>query len=156
MRLVFNEVAAATVDIRSKRSVVDLVLNGHAHCFEYLETGDTGHADSNIPWVICGGSGFSLRRQRTEGDILTEQAADGSEREIARSRVYLGRSGHGSNKRRSYSFLTVTVKSGDIPRFEIRPQAVEKHHHQWNCYELDTIHIDRMQDALPFARSNFA
>jgi len=43
---------------------VDLVLNGHAHRLEYLRTGDTGHADLNINWIVV--AGFSLR-QRPEG-----------------------------------------------------------------------------------------
>ncbi|MEL7086589.1 MAG: metallophosphoesterase, partial [Cyanobacteria bacterium J06597_1] len=139
LRLVLNEVAAATADVRKDRSVVDLVLNGHAHCFEYLETGDTGHADSYIPWVICGGSGFSLRRQRKEGAIISEQAADGTERNIAQSHLYLGRSGRGSDKRRTYSFANVTVKPGSVTQFEIHPVAVEKYHHEWSCYHLDAI-----------------
>lgn len=88
------------------RPLVDLVLSGHAHCLEYLRTGNTGHADSHINWIICGGSGFSLRRQRREGPELME-TFDGNEdstRKVARSLLYIGRSGRGSQKRRPYSF----------------------------------------------------
>jgi 3',5'-cyclic AMP phosphodiesterase CpdA len=46
------------------RPPVNLVLNGHAHCFEYLKTEATGYADSHMNCVVCGGSGLSLRRQR--------------------------------------------------------------------------------------------
>jgi len=60
---VLDEVSKA---VGSLSIVVDLILNGHAHCLEYLRTGDTGHADSNLNWIVCGGSGFSLRRQRSE------------------------------------------------------------------------------------------
>jgi len=34
-----------------RSSPVDLILNG----LEYLRTGDTGHADSNLNWIVCGG-----------------------------------------------------------------------------------------------------
>jgi hypothetical protein len=33
---------------------------------------DTGHADRNLNWIVCGGSGYSLRRQRNEGQELSE------------------------------------------------------------------------------------
>ncbi|HTL90316.1 MAG TPA: metallophosphoesterase, partial [Leptolyngbya sp.] len=65
LRQVLDEVAKQ-IDPKG-RPIVDLVLNGHAHCLEYLRTVDTGHADSNTNWVVCGGSGYSLRRQREEG-----------------------------------------------------------------------------------------
>ncbi|WP_017324608.1 metallophosphoesterase [Synechococcus sp. PCC 7336] len=147
LRTVLDAVARATAAIRRERPVIDLVLNGHAHCFEYLRTSDTGHADSHIPWVVCGGSGFSLRRQRHEGSVLTEPDLKGNNREIARSYQFLGRSGRGSDKRKAYSFLNIAVKSGEPPSFEIRPQVVERYHHQWHHYELDPI--DTKQHTSP-------
>jgi hypothetical protein len=89
------------------RPLVDLVLTGHAHCLEYLRTGDTGHADSNINWIVCGGSGYSLRRQRSEGPELTEtfgSIKSGDERVVARSQLFIGRKGHSLQKQRPYSF----------------------------------------------------
>lgn len=118
------------------RPTVDLVLNGHAHCLEYLRTENTGHADANIPWIVCGGSGFSLRRQRSEGAVLTE-----SDEAIARSHCFLGRSGHGPHKRRPYSCLKIEVKAGTPPQFVVHPLVVEKYHHRWQTKAIDPWHV---------------
>jgi hypothetical protein len=87
---------------------------------------DTGHADSNINWIVCGGSGYSLRRQRTEGaDLLEDQ------RLVARSHLFVGRNGHGSEKRRPYSCLRIDVKDGRPPKFIIRSLVIERYQGQW-------------------------
>jgi hypothetical protein len=65
LRRVLDAVAVEVSDRAQDRPLVDLVLNGHAHCLDYLRTTDTGHGDAHIPWVVCGGSGYSLRRQRS-------------------------------------------------------------------------------------------
>ena len=67
LRAVLDRVAAALGSRPAGRPLVDLVISGHAHCLEVLHSLDTGHGDARIPWVICGGSGYSLRRQRSEG-----------------------------------------------------------------------------------------
>ena len=72
LRQVLDGVAAELGAATGGEPPVNLVLSGHAHCFEILQTLDTGHADSRIPWIICGGSGYSLRRQRAEGADLCE------------------------------------------------------------------------------------
>lgn len=110
LRKVFDEVAKSVDSIRKGQPLVDLVFTGHAHCLEYLQTQDTGHADSHINWIICGGSGFSLRRQRSEGEKIMEIFADKQERLVANSRLFIGRNGLGSQKRRPYSCLRVDVK----------------------------------------------
>ncbi len=79
-----DAVAKEIGSLNQGRPLVDLVLNGHAHCLEHLETMDTGHADSHIHWLVCGGSGFSLRRQRIEGADLMEE-----NRLVARSHLLL-------------------------------------------------------------------
>ena len=56
--------------LKQGRVIVDLVLNGHAHCMEQLETLDACNADSNINWIVCVGRGHSLRRQRTQATDL--------------------------------------------------------------------------------------
>jgi len=64
IREVFDEVATSLGNITQNRPIVDIIFSGHAHCFEHLQTVNTGHADSNINYIIAGGSGRRLRRQR--------------------------------------------------------------------------------------------
>ncbi|PMB17124.1 metallophosphoesterase, partial [Fischerella thermalis CCMEE 5319] len=136
LRDVLDGVAAEVGSLAKGRPLVDLVLNGHAHCLEYLQTMDTGHADSNINWIVCGGSGYSLRRQRTEGtDLLEEQKL------VARSHLFVGRTGQGSQKRRPYSCLRIDVKDGCPPKFIIRPLVVERYQRQWRDREVQPFTI---------------
>ncbi|MEO1134863.1 MAG: hypothetical protein AAFX40_19450, partial [Cyanobacteria bacterium J06639_1] len=93
---------------------------------------NNGRADSNIPWIVCGGSGFSLRRQRPEGNMLHE-----SDELVARSQYFLGRNGRGSHKRRPYSCLEIEVKAGAPPQFVIRPLVIEKYRHRWQPRSVD-------------------
>ena len=134
LREVFDQVAEV-ID-RGNRGVVDLVLNGHAHCFEYLRTMDTGHADSNMNWIICGGSGYSLRRQRVEGAELFE-----GETLVAKSQMFIGREGRGSSKRRPYSFLRIDVTADDPVKFVVRPFVSEWAMHQWRDRALEPFVI---------------
>jgi hypothetical protein len=139
LRSVLDAVAKAIGPLPEGRPLVDLVLNGHAHCLEYLETVDTGHADSHIHWIVCGGSGFSLRRQRVEGPDLMEtfgEAGKEDERLVARSHLFVGRNGQGLEKRRPYSCLRIDVKDGNPPKFIIRPFVVERYQRQWHNYEI--------------------
>lgn len=139
LRQVLDAVAKSVGDLAQGRSIVDLVLNGHAHCLEHLYTLDTGHADANINWIVCGGSGFSLRRQRQEGPELTEPYEEFGERKVrtvAKSLMFLGRSGQGSRKRRPYSALRIDVKDGCPPKFVVRPIVSERFQNQW--HELDS------------------
>ncbi|HCF25887.1 MAG TPA: metallophosphoesterase [Cyanobacteria bacterium UBA11049] len=140
LRDVLDGVAQAVGSLPQGRPLVDLVLNGHAHCLEHLQTFDTGHGDSNIHWIVCGGSGFSLRRQRVEGADLRETFA-GEERLVARSHLYVGRNGHGAEKRRPYSCLRIDVKDGSPPKLIVRPFVAERYQRQWHNYELQPIVI---------------
>jgi Calcineurin-like phosphoesterase len=140
LRQVFDAVAAKVGKFTKERPIVNLVLTGHAHCLEHLQTGDTGHADSYIHWVICGGSGHSLRRQRSEGIILTEKL-DGDIKEVARSLLFVGRSGQASNKRKSYSFLRIDVQPGHPPKFILHPFVAQRYHHEWIEQELEPFII---------------
>jgi len=135
------------------RPLVDLVLTGHAHCLEYLRTGDTGHADSHINWIICGGSGHSLRRQRVEGPVLEEtsgypvyqlaRSAEGKKvgRPVAESLLYVGRSGQGSQKRRPYSCLRIDVLDGCPPKFRVRPLVAERFSGKWQDSAIEPFVI---------------
>ncbi|MBD2387651.1 metallophosphoesterase family protein [Cylindrospermum sp. FACHB-282] len=144
LRGVLDAVAKTVGSLSQGRPLVDLVLNGHAHCLEHLETGDTGHGDAHIQWIVCGGSGFSLRRQRTEGPDLLESFGDGGKQEnrlVARSHLFVGRSGQGSRKRRPYSCLRIDVKGDRYPQFIVRPLVAEWYQQQWHNQELEPIII---------------
>jgi 3',5'-cyclic AMP phosphodiesterase CpdA len=125
LRAVLDRVAAALGSRPAGRPLVDLVLSGHAHCLEVLRGLDTGHGDAHIPWVICGGSGYSLRRQRSAGVELRE-SIDGRERPVARSELFVGRSGRGASLRRPYSALRVDVAEGRPLRLSLTPLVAEK------------------------------
>ncbi|WP_414516676.1 metallophosphoesterase family protein [Nostoc sp. PCC 9305] len=136
LRGVLDAVAKEIGSLNQGRPLVDLVLNGHAHCLEHLETMDTGHADSHIHWIVCGGSGFSLRRQRIEGADLMEE-----NRLVARSHLFIGRNGQGSQKRRPYSGLRIDVKGDGQPKFIVRPLVAEWYQRQWHNRELEPLII---------------
>jgi hypothetical protein len=133
LRRALDRVAAALGDIPAGRPLLDLAFSGHAHCLELLSTGDTGHGDAHIPWAICGGSGHSLRRQRTEGSELLE-GPPGSQLVVARSRLFLGRSGRGSALRRTYSALRVDVAAGTPLKLTLTPLVAEKADGKWRPY----------------------
>ncbi|ACK73108.1 metallophosphoesterase [Gloeothece citriformis PCC 7424] len=141
LRRVLDEVDKTVGQLRGDRSIVDLVLSGHAHCLEYLYTENTGHADSNLNWIICGGSGHSLRRQRKEGSVLIENPLpdNSKHQEIGRSKLFIGRNGHGSHKRRPYSFLRIDVSEGTPPQYTIRPFVAERYQGEWNNYSIKSF-----------------
>ncbi|MFE4105120.1 metallophosphoesterase family protein [Almyronema epifaneia] len=141
LRQVLDQVQQALGDRPPDQPLVDLVISGHAHCFEYLRTEATGHADANLNWVVCGGSGYSLRRQRPEGAVLTEILADDQPQIVAKSHCFAGRNGHGSQKRHPFSFLRVDVQAGQPVKIILRPFIVERHHRQWKEYALPPINL---------------
>ena len=140
LRQVFNDVAKEIDALPQGRSVVDLVLSGHAHCLEHLYTKDTGYADSYTNWIVCGGSGHSLRRQRKEGTVLYQDADLDSE-PIGQSHLYVGRTGSGRNHKRPYSFLRIDVRAGEKPQFIVNPFVAEWHQRQWHEYTLESFEI---------------
>jgi 3',5'-cyclic AMP phosphodiesterase CpdA len=153
LREVFDGAAREIGDRLRGRAIVDLVLTGHAHCLEYLRTGDTGHADSHINWIVCGGSGHSLRRQRVEGPMLEEfssspvdqlarsGAGEKASRRVAESLLYVGRSGQGSQKRRPYSCLRIDVLDGCPPKFRVRPLVAERFGGKWHDSAIEPFVI---------------
>ncbi|MEM6752172.1 MAG: metallophosphoesterase [Cyanobacteria bacterium P01_C01_bin.38] len=144
IRKVLNEVASEVDSLTQGRPIVDLVFNGHAHCMEHIETLDTGNADSNINWIVCGGSGHSLRRQRQEGaDLSNYFPISGEEKSkiIARSHLFVGRNGHGSHKKRPYSGLKIDVKEGTPPKFIVKPLVAERYQREWHQPEIESFTI---------------
>ncbi len=138
LRQVLDAVAESVGSLAGDRPLVDLALTGHAHCLEHLRTGNTGHGDSHINWLVCGGSGHSLRRQRVEGRDLTERI-NNKEQLVARSLLYVGRNGQGYKKRRPYSFLRIDVKPGTPPKFIVRPFVSERFQNKWHDFALEAI-----------------
>ncbi|NJL87923.1 MAG: hypothetical protein HC886_21200 [Leptolyngbyaceae cyanobacterium SM1_1_3] len=73
---------------------------------------ETGHADSNLNWIVCGGSGLSLRRQRREGAELDEvfplsEQPYRQRRLVAKSQMFVGLRGHLGERHRPYSFCAL-------------------------------------------------
>ncbi|HLO83871.1 MAG TPA: metallophosphoesterase [Nostocaceae cyanobacterium] len=144
LRWVFEQVAASVGNLREERPIVDLVFSGHAHCLEYLRTVNTGYADSHINYIVSGGSGRRPRRQRQEGTELMETFAEvgmRSTRKVAESLLYVGRSGHGFNRRKPYSCVRVDVKAGFPAKFIITPLVTERIEDKWCDRQLDPIII---------------
>ncbi|NJK30513.1 MAG: metallophosphoesterase [Acaryochloris sp. SU_5_25] len=139
LQRVFDVVQTAISPLPENRSLVDLILNGHAHCLEYLCTRDTGHADAHLNWIVCGGSGFSLRRQRLQGPDLLQDVPE--KQVIAQSKLFVGRHGHGSQKRRPYSYVRIDVGEGCPPQMTVRPFVVECVQNQWQDYPLSAFVI---------------
>lgn len=140
LQKVFDGVAAALKGDRGNRPIADLVLTGHAHCLEHLQTLNTGHADANMHWIICGASGYGVRRQRPEGVELM-QIVDGENRIVARSLLYVGRKGHGAEKRRPYSFLRIDVQDTNPAQFVVRPFVSEFIQGEWVNSQLESFTI---------------
>jgi hypothetical protein len=145
LRWVLDQVVAAVPAIAPPRPAVDLVINGHAHCFEYLTTANTGHGDSHLNWIVCGGSGLSLRRQREGRDELYETFPGDDEpgmpesRLVAKSQLFVGLTGHKTERRRPYSFLRVDVKPGEKPQLVLTPYISERYHQTWQDYSLPPL-----------------
>lgn len=130
LRRVLDAVAGAVGERCRGRPPVDLVLAGHAHCLEVLRSLETGHGDGGVPWVVCGGSGYSLRRQRREGAVLREGNGETGE-PVAESRLFIGRSGHGSRLRRPYSAVRIDVAAGEGLRLSGTALLAEKAGGSW-------------------------
>ncbi|NJM70126.1 MAG: metallophosphoesterase [Scytonema sp. RU_4_4] len=134
LRWVFDEVADTLGSLTQGRSIVDLILNGHAHCLEHLRTVDTGHADSFINYIISGGSGHYPRRQRKEGSQLMEtfeEISGRDDRKVADSFLFVGRHGYDIQMRRPYSFVRIDVRDGRPPKFIVRPFVTERFLGEW-------------------------
>lgn len=144
LRWVFEAVAETLGSLTKERPIVDLILNGHAHCLEHLRTVDTGYADSHINCIISGGSGHRPRRQRQEGPELMETFSDiaGSPtRKVADSLLYVGRNGYGSQRRLPYSCVRIDVQLGSPPKFIVRPLIAERFGEQWDQRQLASFVI---------------
>ncbi len=144
LRQVLDQVAAAIGSLAEKRPLVDLILSGHAHCFEHLRTLDTKHADSNLNWLVCGGSGASLRGQRKDEVEVMEISQGGYVQMVARSLLFIGRKGKGRTARSPHTFLRIDVHNGVPPKFVIRPFIVEKLKNKWSSSAIKPFVLENL------------
>ncbi|MFK8184191.1 MAG: metallophosphoesterase [Phormidesmis sp.] len=124
--------------------LIDLVLSGHAHCFEHVKTGDTGHADSHTDWIVCGGSGVDIRRQRQAGADILERISEGERsrtRVVATSRLYAGVHGRGQKKQKFHSFIKVQIDPQNERRITIHPFLIFRQSDQFQSNALTPIEI---------------
>lgn len=136
LRQVLDRVQSQVGPMPPHSRLVNLTLSGHAHCFEHLETLETGYGDAGLHWVVCGGSGYSLRRQRSEGSLLLE-----GDRPVAQSHRFVGKTGYGNQRRQPYSFLRIDVAAGAPLRLTLTPYVAERYSHQWKNYKLPPFQI---------------
>ena len=129
---------------RDKQRLVDLVISGHAHCLEHLQTAsNTDFADMGMDWVICGGSGASLRsRWRSESaEILENVPQRGSlyPKVVAKSRMYVGNHVKNNKKQSLYSFIRVEVRPEQACKFQVVPYVVSKGQTGWRSQRLNVL-----------------
>jgi 3',5'-cyclic AMP phosphodiesterase CpdA len=141
LRQVFNEVVRELDVLPEGKPIIDLIISGHAHCLEHFATQDTGYADSYLNWIICGGSGHSLRRQRKEGKLLYAKQTNDSDLPIGKSHLFVGRNGKGKLKKRPYSFLRIDVRETEKLQFTIKPFIAERYQNRWYEYSIEPFII---------------
>ena len=141
LRSVLDDVNGALGRQSRSLRTVDLVLSGHAHCLEILRTHDTGHGDSFTNWVVCGGSGYSLRDQRGQGPDLTESVTGGERRLVATSDLYVGRSWADCNGGKAYSALRVDINEGSPLSIRLTPLISNREENGWNEVTMDPIEL---------------
>jgi hypothetical protein len=106
-----------------------------------LRTHDTGHGDSFSNWVVCGGSGYSLRDQRGQGPHLSEASGRGDEQVIASSDLYVGRSWADCNGGKAYSALRIDISEGSPLRIQLTPLISNREDDGWNEVTMDPIEL---------------
>jgi len=144
LRWVFEQVAQTLGSLIKERPIVDLILNGHAHCLEYLRTADTGFADSHINCIISGGSGHRPRYQRQGGTELMETFTEikgKATRKVADSLLFVGRHDYKSQNHLPYSSVRIDVLDGSPPKFIVRPLVAERIGEEWYNRELEPFAI---------------
>ena len=124
---------------QTTQPLIDVVMSGHAHCLEVLRSHETGHADRNLHWVICGGSGYGLRPQRRDGAVLEERNRSDQLRPVASSELFIGRNWR--NGMSAYSGLRVDVSAGRPLRIQLTPLVSYRDNGCWHDAELATINL---------------
>ena len=150
LRSVLDRVAAVIsgkncTDGSDQISPIDLVVSGHAHCMEHIKTADTGHADSHLDWIVCGGSGMGIRRQRKAGADILETIVDSGHKRtsiVASSRLYAGAHGHGQKKQNFHSFIQIKIQPESKNKITILPFVVQHQASTWHTRALSPITIE--------------
>lgn len=152
LRAVFDQVAAILSQSGRTAPIVNLTLSGHAHCFEHLQTEKTGHADSFLNWIVCGGSGDSIRRQRSGGSELLEKLVYQGRPHpeiVAKSLCYAGVEGDRQSRQYSHSLLRIDIDPLAACPIKITPILLRQTGHQWQNQALAPILISAPQQARP-------
>ncbi len=152
LRTVLDRVAAAlekTTDVDQQQDpLIDLIISGHAHCLEHLKTAQTGHADSEMDWLVCGGSGAGLRRQRQAGaDILgkifhSKRSYTGV---VAKSQLYAGVRGYRSKRQQFHSFVKINVRPLHAQKIEVCPFLVSQFAGEWQTQALKPLRLGAVE-----------
>ncbi|MEL6492896.1 MAG: metallophosphoesterase [Cyanobacteria bacterium J06621_3] len=132
--------------------LVDLVLSGHAHCLEHLKSGQTGHGDAHIDWLVCGGSGISPRRQRLgEPNILETISRQGRQTPeiVATSQLYVGQHGKGAKEQKFHSFVRINVQPNEAQKITICPFVVTQIEGIWTTKALSPFAVGRPISTSP-------
>lgn len=136
---------SATVGKQPEKALVDVVISGHAHCLEHLKTLETEQGDAQMDWVVCGGSGASLRPQKKDsGADILENVAFGKRsytKKVAESCLYASRVGKGAKKKQIYSFLRVDVRPDRRNAISVVPFLVTNTHGRWETRSLKALDI---------------
>ena len=160
LRSLLDRVAAAVKppgarQENSQKPLVDLVISGHAHCLEHVQTTQTGHADANMDWIVCGGSGASLRRQRKAGVDILERITNAGRSHtdiVAKSRLYVSAQSMSAQdistqgrryQQSAHSFLKIDVRPGQQQPFVVRPCTVVRQADSWQTQELSPLVIQK-------------
>lgn len=140
LRAVLDKVRATVGEGPTGIPLVDVVLSGHAHCFEHLKTLETRHADAHIDWIVCGGGGADLRPQRRKDDNdLLENIQVGNRREtakVAKSCFFAGRHRQSKKTELLYSFARVDVRPHAAQKIRVVPFIVENRFGEWMTRSL--------------------
>ncbi|MEM6598084.1 MAG: metallophosphoesterase [Cyanobacteria bacterium P01_C01_bin.69] len=161
LRSIFNTAALAVGLEKQKsnhrssqqpsQSIVDLVIGGHAHCFEHLKSHNNTPGEKNIDWIVCGGSGAEVRRQRRGGpDILERVTQQGKVQTqiVAKSQQFVGYHRHHRQRQHFHSFVRVDVQPNSTHKIIVQPFAVTMKNEQWQTKPLAPLALGQQQKAL--------
>ena len=139
LRKVFDSVAQSVKAAKGNSPVVDLVLSGHAHCLEHLKTSPSLLGDSEIDWVVCGGSGASVRGQRGgNAEILEKVSIKGRHQTkiVARSQQFIGRQKHRRKEQALHSFVRIDINPQQTQKIVVSPLVVTQINGEWRTKAL--------------------